>query len=78
LREKHPDRYELAAKLIAQAEPRSGEFDKAKSMDDIGRGFLRQVGVSDENMTEAMIEAQSKHKAGLLKNRAHRCHQCPY
>src|SRR5262245_45345899 len=58
LREKHPDRYaELAAKLIAQAEPPSGVFDRAKSMEDIGRGLLQQVGVAEDNMTDEMIEA---------------------
>src|SRR5262245_42410658 len=58
LREKHPDRYiEQAARLIAQAEPPSGVFDKAKSMQDIGRGLLQQVGIAEDNMTDEMIEA---------------------
>jgi hypothetical protein len=57
LRVKHPDRYaELGARLIAQAEPPGGnEYDQAKSMDDIGRIHLRQMGINDP--TEQQIEA---------------------
>ena len=58
LRTKSPEKYaEIAARLIAQAEPPSGVFDKAKSMEDIGRGLLQQVGVAEDNMTDEMIEA---------------------
>src|SRR5262249_28355736 len=58
LREKHPDKYAaLAADLSRQAEPPSGVFDKAKSMEDIGRGLLQQVGVAEDNITDEMIEA---------------------
>src|SRR5262245_65602635 len=56
LREKHPDKYAaLAADLIRQAEPPSGVFDKAKSMEDIGIGLLKQVGINDPS--EQQIEA---------------------
>jgi len=56
LREKHPDKYAaLAADLIRQAEPPSGVFDKAKSMDDIGRGLLAQVGLTDPSETQIQM-----------------------
>jgi hypothetical protein len=59
LREKHPDRYiEQAARLIAQSEPPGGIFDKAQSMQDIGRGLLQQVGLTDPS--EAQIEMAIK------------------
>jgi hypothetical protein len=58
LREKYPDRYiEQAARLIAQSEPPGGIFDEAKTMRDIGIGLMKQVGVSEENITDPMIEA---------------------
>jgi hypothetical protein len=57
LREKYPDRYAaIATQLIAAAEPPGGnEYDQAKSMDDIGRIHLRQMGITDP--TEQQIEA---------------------
>src|SRR5262245_33845331 len=58
LREKHPDRYiEQAARLISTAAEPGSDFDRAKSMRDIGIGLLKQVGVSEDNMTDEMIEA---------------------
>lgn len=58
LRLKSPEKYaELGAKLIAAAEPPTEgvDFSKAKSMQDIGRGLLKQVGLDDP--TDAQIEA---------------------
>src|SRR5262245_51066259 len=56
LREKHPDKYAaLAADLIRQAEPPSGVFDKAKSMEDIGRRLLAQVGLTDPSETQIQM-----------------------
>jgi hypothetical protein len=68
LRLKAPDKYAaIATQLIASAEPPAGDFDQAKSMEDIGRGLLRQVGVLDENMTDAMIEAAIEAQDILVK-----------
>src|SRR5215475_13301712 len=48
LRLKAPDKYAaLAADLIRQAEPPRGVFSEAKTLDDIARGLLKQVGVND-------------------------------
>src|SRR5262245_31613126 len=56
LRTKSPEKYaEIAARLIASAEPPSGVFTEAKSMDDIGIGLLKQVGLTDPS--EQQIEA---------------------
>src|SRR5262245_11964091 len=56
LREKHPDKYAaIATQLIASAEPPSGVFDKAKSMEDIGRGLLAQVGLTDPSETQIQM-----------------------
>src|SRR5262245_47688602 len=58
MREASPERYcELATKAIASAEPLGTVFSEAKSMRDIGIGLMKQVGVSEDNMSEAMIEA---------------------
>src|SRR5262245_3558322 len=68
LREKHPDRYiEQAARLIATAEEPSGVFDKAKSMDDIGRGLLSQVGcvAPSERQIQEAIQANDEFVARL-------------
>ena len=58
LREKHPDRYaDIAAKLIAQAEPPPDPRDLShcKSMEDIGIALLRGIGI--EYPTEEQIQA---------------------
>src|SRR5262245_61632655 len=56
LREQHIDRYaELISRMIARAEEPSGVFDKAKSMDDIGRGLLAQVGLTDPSETQIQM-----------------------
>src|SRR5262245_60932565 len=56
LRTKSPEKYaEIAARLIAQAEPPSGVFDKAQNMDDIGRGLLAQVGLHDPSETQIQM-----------------------
>src|SRR5262245_27992657 len=71
LREKHPDRYiEQAARLIATAEEPSGVFDKAKSMDDIGRGLLSQVGciAPSERQIQEAIRANDEFVARLEAN----------
>ena len=68
LRERHPDRYaELAAKLIAQAEPPSGVFDRAQSMHDIGIGLLAQVGciAPSERQIQEAIRANDEFVARL-------------
>jgi hypothetical protein len=54
-----PDRYAaIATQLIASVEPPAGIFDKAQSMQDIGRGLLQQVGLTDPS--EAQIEMAIK------------------
>ena len=60
LRAESPAKYtEIAAKLIAAAEPPPdpNDFSKAKTIQDIGRGLLRQVGMADDDITDAMIDA---------------------
>src|SRR5262245_4386995 len=55
LRLRAPEKYAaLAADLIRQAEPPRGVFSEAKSTEDIGRGLLAQVGLTDP--TEQQIE----------------------
>jgi hypothetical protein len=55
MREASPERYcELATKAIASAEPLGIVFAEAKSMQDIGRGLLAQVGLHDP--TDQQIE----------------------
>jgi len=55
LRAESPSKYaEIASRLIAQTEPPAGIFDQAKSMEDIGRGLLVQVGLTDPS--DAQIE----------------------
>jgi hypothetical protein len=58
LRQKSPEKYsEIAARLIAATEPPSSDdFGKAQSMQDIGRGLLKQVGLHEDAITEQMIE----------------------
>jgi hypothetical protein len=57
LREKHPDRYvELAARLIATTKPKSEGWDSTKSVQDIARKLLREVGCADDWMSDGVIE----------------------
>jgi hypothetical protein len=58
LREKSPEKYaELGAKLIAAAEqPSASDFSRCDSVQDIGRVLLKQVGVDEDAITDAMVE----------------------
>src|SRR5262245_60307928 len=63
LRLRAPDKYAaLAAELIRQAEPPRRAFSEAKSMEDIGRGLLAQVGLSDpsEQQIQMAIAANDR------------------
>jgi hypothetical protein len=58
LRQKSPEKYaDIAARLIATTEPGPDiDFTKCKSIADIGRSLLRQAGMADDDITDAMIE----------------------
>jgi hypothetical protein len=56
LREKHPDRYaQIATQLIATVEPKSDTWDDCKTPEDMGRKFLRSVGVDEFQIIDDMI-----------------------
>jgi hypothetical protein len=57
LRLKSPEKYaEIAARLIAATEPSAKKGAEPNSVRDIGREMLMQVGVSEYDITDDMIE----------------------
>lgn len=70
LRMKSPEKYaEIAAKLIAAAEqlPNPNDFANAKSLEDVGRGLLRAVGVNEFDATDEMIEQALKAHSTMIE-----------
>jgi hypothetical protein len=77
MRESHPERYaELAAKMIMSSEPKQDPkgIAGAKSMEEVGRILLQQVGLPDptDEQIEQALEANSVFLAQLeeIKDRA--------
>src|SRR5262245_10612669 len=67
LRAESPAKYaEIASRLIAAIEPQPESFAACKDMNDIGRELLRQAGVADEDITDAMVEAAVEANNRLL------------
>jgi hypothetical protein len=57
LREKHLDRYaELVGRTIAQTEPKEDTWDQTKSVQDIARKLLREVGTDEYAMSDDIVE----------------------
>jgi hypothetical protein len=59
MRESDPTRYaELMGKVIMTAEPPSQDsWEATKSMEDVARKLLREVGTPDDWMTDAVVQA---------------------
>lgn len=59
LRQKSPEKYsEIAARLIAPAEPKANGFEAARSLEDIARKLLESVGcldISDDMVAQAVV-----------------------
>jgi hypothetical protein len=67
LRAESPAKYaEIASRLIAAIEPQPEGFAACKTMNDIGRELLRQAGMADEDITDAMVEAAVEANNRLL------------
>jgi hypothetical protein len=69
LRQKSPDKYaDIAAKLIAQAEPPPdpNDLSQCKSLEDIGRALLRGVGMADDEISDEMVAAAMKANDHLM------------
>ena len=61
MREENPSKYaEIAAKLIAAAEPKADGFEACKSKRDIAIALLKSVGANEFDLTEEAIEEALK------------------
>ena len=58
LRTRAPTKYaEIISRLaISDPLPAADDFSQCKTMQDIGRGLLKQIGLSEEAITDSMIE----------------------
>jgi hypothetical protein len=57
LRSKSPEKYcEIATRLIAASEPKAEGFKACENMHEIGFKLLQNAGVSEYDITEAMIQ----------------------
>ena len=69
LRQKSPEKYaEIASRLIASSEPLPpGDFGQCKSLEDIGRKLLEQVGCLDpsDDQVKLAVEANDAFVARL-------------
>jgi hypothetical protein len=70
LRERHPDKYaEIATKLIVAAEPPKslGDFSDCKTMEDVSKQLLQQVGVSEAEISEWMVQEATEANRVLVE-----------
>ena len=70
LRLKSPEKYaEIGAKLIAAAQqiPNPNDFSQSQSLEDVGRGLLKAVGVNEIDATDEMIEQALKAHSAMIE-----------